>query len=135
MVLRSIRRCRKILPGGTTLQANASLPMRESRSLFCAGVSLVYVMYGVEDLLFAFLGDGGLHGRGVELYPEEGQYRGGAFFFLRFCWGIDVLTELVHHGHVLTTDWRVWGASCKEIIQIVDDVVDAIVVVEDPLNG
>ena len=34
VVLRSMSRRRKILPGGTTLQANASLPMSESRRRF-----------------------------------------------------------------------------------------------------
>ena len=76
-------------------------------------------------------GDGRCHGGGIEEYTKEGE--GGRWaFLLQFCWRAKSMAKKIHGVHVSCTFLGVGWTGREEVIQVVDDVGQAVIVAEYP---
>ena len=61
--------------------------------------------------------------------------RGVPFLFLWFCWSVEEGTQMVNGSHVEAAGGRVGWASCKKVIEVVNQMLNTIVLLQYPLDG
>ena len=117
-------------PAGTTLQANDSLPMRESNSLF------IHFLRCINDSTSSRIKDL----RSSEMLdvmvlvsitiPKNVIWVLGGITFSAF----DLMTKVQHGFQVLSTDRRLGRISCQEIVQVMKEKLNTVIMLKDLMN-